>query len=145
MACGMQGTCPGCSWAFAAATSLQFEELNATGQNLDLSEQQLVDCLQDSCWIDETSSERDCCVYPLQPDIITAYSYIKDKGLTTEANYPWLGGSAGVCDTAKLDGIPASDFVQILSVPEILTPQTADQLMEVRLGRLAAIKCSFPA
>ncbi|KAB5534104.1 hypothetical protein DKX38_017190 [Salix brachista] len=84
-----QGQC-GCCWAFSAVAAMEGITLLSTGNLISLSEQELVDC--------DTSGEDQGCNGGLMDD---AFKFIiQNKGLTTEANYPYQG-AGGTCNSGK--------------------------------------------
>ncbi|XP_052206671.1 senescence-specific cysteine protease SAG39-like [Diospyros lotus] len=84
-----QGQC-GCCWAFSAVAAMEGNNQLTTGKLISLSEQELVDC--------DTSGEDQGCNGGLMDD---AFKFIKqNKGLTTEANYPYQG-TDGTCNKNK--------------------------------------------
>ncbi|KAE8655809.1 Senescence-specific cysteine protease SAG39 [Hibiscus syriacus] len=75
-----QGQC-GCCWAFSAVAAMEGVTKLTTGTLISLSEQELVDC--------DTKGEDQGCQGGLMDD---AFRFIqKNKGLTTESNYPYKG------------------------------------------------------
>ncbi|KAJ4827930.1 hypothetical protein Tsubulata_132090 [Turnera subulata] len=84
-----QGQC-GCCWAFSAVAAMEGITKLSTGKLISLSEQELVDC--------DTSGEDQGCNGGLMDD---AFEFIiKNKGLTTESNYPY-DATDGSCKKAK--------------------------------------------
>ncbi|KAG6756107.1 hypothetical protein POTOM_039528 [Populus tomentosa] len=84
-----QGQC-GCCWAFSAVAATEGITQLSTGKLISLSEQELVDC--------DTSGEDQGCNGGLMDD---AFDFIiQNKGLTTEANYPYQGAD-GACNSGK--------------------------------------------
>ncbi|KAJ4846881.1 hypothetical protein Tsubulata_011889, partial [Turnera subulata] len=84
-----QGQC-GCCWAFSAVAAMEGITKLSTGKLISLSEQELVDC--------DTSGEDQGCNGGLMDD---AFEFIiKNKGLTTESNYPY-DATDGSCNKAK--------------------------------------------
>ncbi|XP_059624348.1 senescence-specific cysteine protease SAG39-like [Cornus florida] len=84
-----QGQC-GCCWAFSAVAAIEGITQLTTGKLVSLSEQELVDC--------DVRGEDQGCNGGLMDD---AFLFIKqNKGLTTEANYPYMG-SDNTCNTKK--------------------------------------------
>ncbi|XP_027071829.1 senescence-specific cysteine protease SAG39-like [Coffea arabica] len=84
-----QGQC-GCCWAFSAVAAMEGINQLTTGKLISLSEQELVDC--------DTAGEDEGCGGGLMDD---AFKFIiKNKGLTTETNYPYQG-TDGTCNANK--------------------------------------------
>ncbi|KAE8678420.1 Vignain [Hibiscus syriacus] len=82
-----QGQC-GCCWAFSAVAAMEGVTKLTKGTLISLSEQELVDC--------DTKGEDQGCQGGLMDD---AFQFIlKNKGLTTESNYPYKGVD-GTCNT----------------------------------------------
>ncbi len=121
--------CPRAGWAFSAAAALESAYLINGGKSLDLSEQQLVDCLQNFC-PDPVGVVRDCCRYPIQPDMKPAWEFIKVLGVTSEGNYPYLGRAFG-CNVIKLLNTPDNAFVHVNAAPTLLPPKSATELLKV--------------
>ena len=77
-----QGLCGSC-WAFASVSALESYVSLATGQSLNLSEQNLVDC----------TYSRDGCLGGLDPN---AFNYVlSNNGIATQTNYPYVSGITG--------------------------------------------------
>ncbi|KAK9011888.1 hypothetical protein V6N11_039963 [Hibiscus sabdariffa] len=82
-----QGQC-GCCWAFSAVAAMEGVTKLTTGKLISLSEQELVDC--------DTKGDDHGCQGGFMDD---AFQFIlKNKGLTTESNYPYMGVD-GTCNT----------------------------------------------
>ncbi|CAN1238396.1 Probable cysteine protease RD19D [Linum grandiflorum] len=83
----MQGTCGSC-WAFSTTGAVEGAHFLATGNLVNLSEQQLVDC--DNVCDEE---EKSACDKGCNGGLMTnAYRYlIKAGGLQDEASYPYTG------------------------------------------------------
>ncbi|OVA05601.1 Peptidase C1A [Macleaya cordata] len=101
------GCLSGCCWAFSAVAAMEGITKLTTGKLISLSEQELVDC--DVCGIDQG------CGGGLMDD---AFKFIeKNKGLTTEANYPYKGVD-GTCNTKKT----ATSAAKITSYMKMFQP-----------------------
>ncbi|XP_060195709.1 senescence-specific cysteine protease SAG39-like [Lycium barbarum] len=80
----------GCCWAFSAVGAMEGLHQLKTGKLVPLSEQELVDC--------DVEGEDEGCSGGL---LDTAFKFImKNKGLTTEANYPYKAAD-GVCNKKR--------------------------------------------
>ena len=76
----------GSDWAFASVGLVEFANWQATGQLLDLSEQQLVDCTQ-------IYGNQGC----LGGAMDGALRYAQDHGIMTELDYPYKGLTRDGC------------------------------------------------
>ncbi|XP_073157590.1 senescence-specific cysteine protease SAG39-like [Henckelia pumila] len=84
-----QGGCGSC-WAFSAVAAMESIHQLKTGKLVTLSEQELVDC--------DRAGKDEGCEGGLMEE---AFEFIiKNKGLTTEANYPYKGVDED-CDSKK--------------------------------------------
>mmetsp|Transcript_31035 Transcript_31035/g.47435 ORF Transcript_31035/g.47435 Transcript_31035/m.47435 type:complete len:323 (-) Transcript_31035:52-1020(-) len=104
-----QGQCGSC-WAFSTTGAVEGAEFIATGKLTSYSEQQLVDCAGGSYGnLGCNGGEMD-----------SAFQYIHDNGIETEANYPYKGVD-GTCqyDASKKAG-DVKTFVDV-------TPKSVDQ------------------
>ncbi|XP_073111654.1 senescence-specific cysteine protease SAG39-like isoform X2 [Elaeis guineensis] len=80
----------GCCWAFSAVAAMEGITKLSTRKLISLSEQEVVDC--------DTKGEDQGCNGGLMDD---AFKFIiKNGGLTTEANYPYMA-TDGTCNTEK--------------------------------------------
>ncbi|XP_031398509.1 senescence-specific cysteine protease SAG39-like [Punica granatum] len=91
-----QGEC-GCCWAFSTVAAMEGITKITTGKLIPLSVQELVDC--------DTKGENRGCQGGLMDN---AFEFIiQNKGLTTEAHYPYEGVD-GTCNTMKAASRAAS-------------------------------------
>lgn len=97
-----QGQCGSC-WAFSTTGSIEGAWALAGHTLVSLSEQELVDC--------STSYGNQGCNGGLMD---YAFQYVIEKGITTEANYPYLGKD-GKCDTVKA-GLRAANVTGFVDV-----------------------------
>uniref|UniRef100_M8BNL6 Vignain n=1 Tax=Aegilops tauschii TaxID=37682 RepID=M8BNL6_AEGTA len=82
-----QGQC-GCCWAFSTVASMEGIVKLSTGKLVSLSEQELVDC-------DGTDKG---CEGGLMDN---AFEFVvKNRGLATEADYPYTGADGSTCDSS---------------------------------------------
>ncbi|KAG5876329.1 hypothetical protein JTB14_004156 [Gonioctena quinquepunctata] len=75
-----QGNCGSC-WAFSATGALEGQNAILNGKNDSLSEQQLLDC-------SGSYGNGNC---EEGGEIVDAFKYVADNGITTESSYPYEG------------------------------------------------------
>lgn len=97
--------CLGSCWAFSAVAATEGITKLSTGKLISLSEQELIDC--------DTKGEDEGCEGGLMDD---AFKFIlQNKGLTTEAAYPYEG-TDGTCN-AKAENSHAASIKGYEDVP----------------------------
>lgn len=85
-----QGYCGSC-WAFSAVEQIESDAIRTLGYSTPLSPEQFVQCDRTSFGCDGGWTE-------------SAYKYaMKNKGVQTDADYPYTSGTAGVTGTCTVD------------------------------------------
>jgi len=110
-----QGSCGSC-WSFSSTGSLEGAHAQATGNLVSLSEQNLVDCVlggADNCQTGGLMSQ--------------AFDYvIANKGIDTEASYPYQGTSGNQCAFSAANvGATISSYVNITEGSEVALQSAA--------------------
>ncbi|KAE8648852.1 probable cysteine protease RD19D [Cucumis sativus] len=105
----MQGTCGSC-WAFSTCGAVEGANFIATGNLLNLSEQQLVDCDHTCDPTDKTACNNGC-----NGGLMTnAYKYlIQSGGLEEESSYPYTGRSGQCNFQSDKIAVKVSNFTTI--------------------------------
>ena len=84
-----QGSCGSC-WAFASIASVEKLHFDQTGQRLDLSQQELVDCNTQSSGCNGGST-------------VTVFEYIAKNGISTASQYPYRKAQES-CKRSSING-----------------------------------------
>ncbi|GAB4823063.1 hypothetical protein N2152v2_010109 [Parachlorella kessleri] len=115
----------GATWAFAAATALEAKLAIDHGKLLNLSTQQLVDCVDAA----HGYPHNDGCYSGFAED---AFSYIQAHGLATEAAYGKYAAQKLACKESLIRSLPASQLVRLSASPgyKNITPNSATALMQ---------------
>jgi len=93
-----QGQCGSC-WAFSATGSLEGQNVLKNNRSIPLSEQQLLDC-------SESYGNGDCSV---GGDMVAAFEYVIDHGLTTEEAYPYRAEQYS-CRAPSSSAVTVTDY-----------------------------------
>ena len=119
----------GSCWAFAATAALESKMMIATGQYIDLSEQQLVDCASDAEGY--TGSSGCDGGWPHE-----ALRFAQVSGQTLESAYPYTA-TAGQCNPGSV-----SSAAKIVASPGYirLEENSATALMKVSAGTLMQLQ-----
>uniref|UniRef100_A0A0D9WYS9 Peptidase C1A papain C-terminal domain-containing protein n=1 Tax=Leersia perrieri TaxID=77586 RepID=A0A0D9WYS9_9ORYZ len=131
----MQGACGSC-WAFSTTGAVEGANFLSTGELLDLSEQQLVDCDHTCDAVKKTECDAGC-----NGGLMTnAYTYlINSGGLMTQTAYPYTA-KQGTCrfDANKI-AVRITNFTNIIIPPPSSSVNSDDQIRAalVRHGPLA--------
>ncbi|PKI68348.1 hypothetical protein CRG98_011256 [Punica granatum] len=104
-----QGTC-GCCWALAAVAAIESIIKMRAGELLDLSEQQLLDCVTDNAGCEGGT-------------MVRAYQYVLDNKISGENQYPYRG--------AKEDCAAPAPLTQITGFRTVTPSSEADLLRAV--------------
>ncbi|CAK4107062.1 unnamed protein product, partial [Aphanomyces euteiches] len=105
-----QGDCGDC-WAFSAVGTSEFAHCIATGENLDLSEQQVASC--------DIGSNG--CNGGIAPDAI---DYVHNNGICLESAYPYVSGTTGQTGSCQM-----SCAKKTLSIGDTVTTEGEAALM----------------
>jgi len=109
-----QGSCGSC-WAFSTVVSIEGQHAKKTGKLVSLSEQNLVDCVQNEVVAGQGGNET-CCMGCRGGLMSDAFQYLIDHqqgGIDTEASYPYKGKSGKCSFDAANDGATISKWVAI--------------------------------
>jgi hypothetical protein len=110
-----QGPCGAC-WAFGAVGSLEGGHAIKTGQNVDLSIQQLIEC-------STNQPNRGCD----GGDLVAAMHYVINVGVQTAVQYPFVGDSPNRCQIRNYSAanfayspknftrVPANDSLELMA------------------------------
>jgi hypothetical protein len=118
----------GSCWAYAASAALESKLMISTGQDRDLSEQQLVDCVTADRGFNSLGCDGG---WPHD-----AFNYVQQTGLASEAAYPYTART-GQCNLAAVSSSP--DLARISTSPGYvkLPANSATALMKVGV----ALRC----
>jgi len=97
-----QGSC-GCCWTFAAAAGIEGAYFKKTGKLIPFSKQQLVECVDGFIGCDGGAAA-------------AAIDYIGNRGLASEASYPYKAqsGGFGACRSSSTPMVPMAASYQSL-------------------------------
>ena len=108
-----QGHCGSC-WSFSATGAIEAVHALSTGNLLNISEQQLIDC-------SDTYGNQGCNGGSMD----NAFKYVIDNGLCSENEYPYIGES-GECQTCK-SVVNISDYKDVIPNDEGILKKVVHQ------------------
>lgn len=108
-----QGQCGSC-WSFSATGAIEAVHALSTGNLLNISEQELIDC-------SDTYGNQGCNGGSMD----NAFKYVIDNGLCSENEYPYMGES-GECQTCK-SVVNISDYKDVIPNDEGILKKVVHQ------------------